>query len=630
MMKKDVAIEKDNANKKKGVDKKGAILSIFFAAILLVVLINSIPSAGAASICCEKTLKGAVCSDTTTDNCPANAMQAETSCSQTSFCRLGTCIDNNAGECKPNTAKKACDDIQGYWDSRAADEIPQCKLGCCYLGGQTTFVTSTQCKTQSAMLGVEKVFDSSITNSLECIASGVSEDKGACVYSEEGEFGNACKLTTEKDCRKIETNLPDSNAEFYKGFLCTAEELNTNCAPNPQAKATICSNELVYFTDTCGNTANVYDASKYNDESYWTKIIAPEDSCGFGQSNSNSASCGNCNYNLGSTCSDVKRGETGTATYGDYICRDLSCKYDTNSDGKMETYQHGEKWCAMTPGTSAINSNKKNAPDPFTENVPGSEYTLLSCYNGKVIPEQCGDGARNQICIENTIYPDGVTPFRNAKCSANLWQDCITIDNKKDCEDIEKRDCKWVPTLSRTDDDRLTTWKPSQQGDFAPLIKTDTSLPIGRGIGYDMNAINTVKDLIGSYFGAKVDLSQYASVSQNIISFQNGACVPRYAPGFDFMGTASGGTQEQMKNLSDEAASTCALANAVCIIKKTKTIGGTWTSVENSECEPDPSGPDLWFESMKNICVSLGDCGATVNYADENGDTQWKDALTRG
>lgn len=413
---------------RKMINKRGTLTTLNLIVgflLLFVILINLLPLISSAdkTICCEKTVKGAVCQNTEPSNCASGARKADTSCEQTSFCKMGTCIDNKAGECKPNTPKKACDDIQGFWDQRKSEEIPQCKLGCCFIGEETTFVTKTQCKTTAGFFGVEMIFDSSITNSLECAASGLSEDKGACVYQTGDEFGNTCRFTTEKECRKMKTDNSDSNAEFFKDYLCTADELNTNCA---KTQKTTCKDEMVYFTDTCGNLANIYDASKITDVAYWTKIVKLEDSCGIGKSNANSQTCGTCNYYLGSTCSEIKRGETATPKYGNYICRDLGCEYDTNGDGKKEKYSHGEDWCAIVPGVSKISENEKKITNSFQENLPGSKYAMLSCRDGEVDYTECED-FRTEVCIENTIYLEGNKPFRSAKCSLNLWIDCTSV-----------------------------------------------------------------------------------------------------------------------------------------------------------------------------------------------------------
>ena len=62
----------------------------------------------------------------------------------------------------------------------------------------------------------------------------------------------------------------------------------------------------------------------------------------------------------------------------------------------------------------------------------------MLCYNGEVSVEPCAD-FRQEICIESDIKG-----FKTASCRANKWQDCYAQNNKKDCENADKRDCKWI------------------------------------------------------------------------------------------------------------------------------------------------------------------------------------------
>ncbi len=61
--------------------------------------------------------------------------------------------------------------------------------------------------------------------------------------------------------------------------MCSAETLATNCGPTEQTTCVEDADE-VRLVDSCGNLANVYDASRVNDPEYWTKFIGPLDSCG--------------------------------------------------------------------------------------------------------------------------------------------------------------------------------------------------------------------------------------------------------------------------------------------------------------------------------------------------------------
>lgn len=80
-------------------------------------------------------------------------------------------------------------------------------------------------------------------------------------------------------------------------------------------------------------------------------------------------------------------------------------------------------------------------------------------------------------------------------------------------------------------------------------------------------------------------------------TFKFDLCTPKYAPGFDLKKNAEGG------ELS------CAFANQKCTVIYVKELSG-WECKANCHCR------DAKFtEQMNDLCMSLGDCGASVNYA---------------
>ncbi len=384
--------------------------------MFLGIFLISFISAVEVSYCCEKTNDGAWCQNAPEEKCDDDYRKVPTSCEATSYCRLGCCYDSQEGTCMENTPQKVCEDSGGVWAENAECDIPQCSLGCCLIGDQAAFVTQTRCKRLSSIYGLEIDFRTNIQSEIECISSAASDVKGACVF--EKEFERTCLLLTKRECLEMKAGSA-SNVEFHEGYLCSAETLGTNCGPT---KKTTCveGRDEVYFVDSCGNLANIYDATKINDKIYWSEIVSKADGCGFQNSNGNadSASCGNCDYYLGSTCKAYKTGQDTKPTYGDNICRDLSCEYE----GKK--YQHGETWCADSSGVR--------------NNLPGSRYFRLVCYNGDVTVEPCAD-YRQEACLQSDI-----NGFKTAACRVNMWQDCVSQDNEKDCENIDKRDCKWI------------------------------------------------------------------------------------------------------------------------------------------------------------------------------------------
>ncbi|MEM3405690.1 MAG: hypothetical protein QW117_01815 [Candidatus Pacearchaeota archaeon] len=421
--------------------KKDKIISIFEILLLLtatfafayLITSSEISSVKAAEVtsCCERTKNGAWCQNAPSTECDSNYLSTPTSCESTSYCKLGCCYDSQEGICMENTPEKVCLMNNGTWSDSSSCSIPQCELGCCVLNGQAAFTTLTRCKKISSFYGIAVDFRKTITNELDCISLASLEDRGACVY--EIDYERTCKFTTRNDCNNINTqkrvgnSTITSNATFYKDKLCSSEELATNCG---MTEKTICYEGRVHFIDSCGNIANIYDSSRIKDKVYWDKVISVEQSCGYGLSNINSASCGNCNYLLGSRCGNYQK-EGIKPNYGEYICRDLNC----NIDGK--NYKHGETWCST---------------DKYKDSV-GSRYYRHICANGEEIIEPCAD-YRQQVCVEDKIKTE-FGDFSQGACSVNRWHDCTSQLKKEDCLNTDQRDCKWISNKNEVSNDTI-------------------------------------------------------------------------------------------------------------------------------------------------------------------------------
>jgi len=369
------------------------------------------------TVCCEKTKPttqnpdGMFCQDVTSEQCNPSLRQVPTSCASTSYCKPGTCFDIGQGTCLDNTPQLNCGP-GGIWKENPG---PECNLGCCIIGDQAAFVTLTRCKNLSGTLGLETVFKSEIKDEVSCISSVLGQEKGACVF--ESEFQNTCKITTRADCSGGVSGT-QTEGTFFTGKLCTADfsslNLTVNCA-RQNKKACMPGKEEVYFIDTCGNPANIYDAAMVNEQSYWEDIKdkSDDDMCGINSVNGNAGSttCGNCDYLSGSICRTDSNGANAK-------CTDLKC-YDT-SDGQA-THNHGESWCVSA------------------DNSVGSRSYKHICINGEEVLEQCDD-YRQQVCISGTITG---TTFSQAACRVNRWQDC-TSQSQGDCNNDDVRDCNWL------------------------------------------------------------------------------------------------------------------------------------------------------------------------------------------
>jgi len=390
---------------------------------------------------------------------------------------------------------------------------------------------------------------------------------------------------------------PPGEVEFHPGKLCSAEELGTNCGPS---KETTClpGKEEVYFVDTCGNPANIYDGSKINNKAYWANDVRKQDSCGPNSNNANSQSCGNCNYILGSTCRPADSG-SANPTYGDNICVNLNC-IDENGATRL----HGESWCAFDEGRDfspilnpdTAGDQLDNAVARFSDQVGnefraqagtlvndalgklgagqnigtpflsssgapvGSRFYRRMCNNGEILVEPCAD-FRQEECIENTVRTNQ-GDFTEAACRVNRWQDCTAQTGRQDCENADQRDCRW----------------------FA-------------GIEYVlMGGLTNGSTLAGG--NALQQLGREIKSGEREL----GSCVPENSPGLNFW-------------RGEEAAGICAQANAICPVTYEKGIGGDWKCVENCECLP---GGELELKRAQ-LCMAIADCGPKTNFIGQKG-----------
>ena len=403
------------------------ISSLIILGIFLIGIVS------AANSCCERTIGSnpAWCQYTSSSNCDSNFQKTSAFCEATSYCKLGTCVNQQEGTCMSST-KSVCEDNGGFWSEKSKNELPQCKNGCCLIGDSASFVTQVSCNRMSALYGLEVNFQAGINTELNCLASANPSVKGACVYTQD--YVKTCSLSTKKECQDKSKSTALSGVEFHEGYLCSAPELETVCSKSQNTKCG--ENDKVYFVDTCGNLANVYDSSKVNDENYWTKIQEPTCTTTNDAGNKNSPSCGNCDYYLGSMCKQKKIGDTVDS--GNYLCKDLDCVdyrgvYSSSSSGiaTATNYpKHGESWCA----TDETNDG--------TASSPGATSFVLTCYNGEVnAPSEC-DSTRQTICKETIVNTD--TGFKTAGCKTNLWQDCYAQNDSVECLNEDERDCNWI------------------------------------------------------------------------------------------------------------------------------------------------------------------------------------------
>ena len=487
------------------------------------------------SYCCERTLLGASCINTLQDECNPKFKSSPTSCETTSYCKLGTCYDSEEGLCMENVPQQICSDSGGTWDEREADEVPQCQLGCCIIADQAAFVPLVRCKHLSTLFGVETNYDTSINSELECIATAQSQDMGACVFEED--FQRVCKFTTRADCGADVTveDLEELNSteitntqnrRFYKDFLCSAEELNTQ---NAKQVTTGCYQGDVYWFDSESQRENIYSSD--SDASYNNGRVAdPDEICDpNGDGNNN---CGNCEYLLGTRCSPEDNILTGVA----HSCKKIEC---TDREGNKRL--NGESWCV----NDGIIGNG-------TDRV-GSRYYREICIDGKVRVEPCSD-FRNEICIEGSIDIDKGS-YSTSACRANRWQDCTLQTEEEACLNTDRRDCTWFGNVKGMLLGSGSTSLISSSAFTNPTAGNSFNNPTA-------NPKNTIT----------------SSDDEEDIKRQKGVCVPFFPPGLKFWEEGSAQT------ICNQASVKCE------VIYEKGLLDGGWKVQKNGECLEDEWG----------------------------------------
>lgn len=394
---------KDNEN-----NENFAFIS-FYSRIVNYIFGKGIVSASASSSTasvstCLKSLDGKICQEYSSSDCPGVCEPGKcipASRINVAQCKIGTCMDPTEGVCQPGSPRQSCEEQGGRWYDDAFGNNAECVKGCCTWGSGlfSSFTTETACIRKGNITGTLATLNKNIKNELSCLQSVTNQEYGACVFAKDNI--KSCKFTTRANCLKM--------GNFSSQKLCTNRQLGTNCE---RTTKTTCADgkDEVYYMDSCGNRANIYDSAKKDDLAYWDNIVEKKDSCGAGGGSMNSVSCGNCNYLLGSMC---KAKENNPVVYGDNICHDLNCK-----DDKGLPVKNGESWCLydgkIGEGIAVV----------------GSRHFKRVCRDGIVTTDPCAD-YRNEICMQSVNKIDGVN-FKMATCRINRWYECMSINGESE------------------------------------------------------------------------------------------------------------------------------------------------------------------------------------------------------
>ncbi len=355
--------------------------------------------------CCEITNDGLDCVTGDNEDQCVGRFTPGVACENNVYCQRGCCYDDNTGIFNSNVLARNCPE-EKEWVLDPFCNLPAAQKGCCVMGDISKYETYGQCQTdtQTYAIGDSDTIDwRQGMNELQCSLLSSIEKRGACVYEVD-----TCKVITEQECA-------NSFGVFNPDLLCTSEDLNTTCEPTTNT-ACIDGRDQVFFVDSCGNTANIYDSSRIEREEYWNKILSPSESCNADNvaGSSDSKDCGNCFRTENYCGSAIKNGVE--PTYGEYYCKPTTCEY------KDKTYKNGESWCVYE---SAIGDGN---------DIPGSSHYQFVCSQGEIKIDKCAD-YRNEICIQTVHKVDGGS-FTEASCSKNTARNCVSFNGQENFAEL--------------------------------------------------------------------------------------------------------------------------------------------------------------------------------------------------
>ena len=320
---------------------------------------------------------------------------------------FGCCVDQTQGTYDNNVAQSSC---KGKWYESPCNKIAGSANGCCVLGRETMQTTELHCQKRAEILGIEKEWKSNLTMQ-QCVELGKEKEIGACVS-----VSKSCTMVTKQQC----TSSNASTNMFHVGVLCTEPALGTPCK---KSKNTACfaGEDQIYYLDTCGNRANIYDSTKYDNDQYWRKVFAVKDSCNANSANGNadSKTCGNCNKFSGGFCAKADPNKI-KPIYGENYCKPTSC---IDSEGNPR--KNGESWCVYDGKVDNIDyGNKLDAG----KDTVGSRHWKQVCNMGEVNVEPCKD-YRQEVCTQKKQTIQG-KEVDYAECAYNPWRQCTSANSK--------------------------------------------------------------------------------------------------------------------------------------------------------------------------------------------------------
>jgi len=495
------------------------------------------------------------------ENCDGSCVEVTDGSSENmpEECTMGLCYDEDFGTCEPNSPKERCESTGGISLPPDSNDA-RCRKGCCFLGDQGRFITNQQCRLQAESWGLEfggdsSYFDETIIDELECFVQANANMDAK----------GACTMLRGdglNDCAIVNLNeCFGIGGTFNEGLLCSHPSLNTTCT---KMNKTACDDELngIYWYDSCGNRENLFDGRKSDDGWNDGEILARSESCSVlnsGDTVANQDDCGNCNYLEGSKCGEEISGqELDDEPDGEIVCKDMGCEYEG------QRRENGESWCAYQ---SQFGVQGLDIPGLSLVSGIWEGGNLGNLLGGQRSLDTPGSRHFNMVCIDGEVTSVACQDYRNQICVESQ----VEKDGGGTFSHAFCRTNRWQECIN---------YNPNPE---------DLQ---GMGVVGAIAAMSQCEDDQDCFV-------KYVNVDED---FQFPFCAPKYPPGFD------------LEENADGAETVCGYATQKCTTVYVKKMDLKYECEINCECE-------TWkfAKEMNDLCVSLGDCGGSVNYIGDHG-----------
>jgi hypothetical protein len=490
------------------------------------------------------------------------------------------CSSNCDGACFPSTR----------------NNVPGCKLGTCYdssegtcqerspesicseTGGQwfdNTGGNIQECQKRCCVLG-DRV--KPLITQRECLKIGERLGIEPVFRSEIiDELSCLALATTQSEGACVFNSNGENNCKFITGFECLengGEFYEDYLCSHPSLKSgcekqatakCVEGKDEIYWFDSCGNRENIYHVKKIES---WNegKVLRKIESCSLDKSKDNLGNQKTCG-----NCNRLLGSSCGEKTSSERLSDsslDFVCRDSRCRDSNGEVRENGESWCEYQGAVGVVEGS--------TPKKRGKENTKNSGFLRAV--DTPGSRHFRASCIDSEVQVDPCQDYRNEICTEQQYE---TERGK----DISSAAC--VKNL----------WQL--------CIEYNTELQDAEGREEVEEAIEKRNEEC-----LKNPTCMLKSVNVDR-GFAFDICVPKYSPGFDLQSNPEGG----------EIA--CSMGNQECTAIFVKEIGG-WNCVHNCDCLEKEFG-----EQMNDLCMSLGDCGASVNYLGELSESYDIDGKTK-